>query len=161
MQKWFILNSSAVDEHLLFLVLFPRQSSGPSLSSCFFIHLQFFSVLSSNLCSSLLCWPLHYHTFCTHQFIMKPCRKLLLNINPSAFCSPLSSPFPFAARSPGEQEYLGKRCKICLYLNGPLCASIFCVHLCLQCSLSAVLVVCLTPGFSFVPFFSNCSFFLH
>lgn len=151
------MKSSPADEHLLFLFC-----SGVSLPICLillFLCLSasppLFQMIVFNTCVSS-CFVVHWlldHTapsLLTHQFITHPSKNVIAE---NVFFSPLSSPFPFAARSPGEQEWLGKRCYISLSLffcNWLLWVCLFCVHffVCsaghLQCSF------CLTPGYCFV-----------
>lgn len=58
----------------------------------------------------------------------------------STLVSSVFFPFPFAARSPGEQEWLGKRCKISLSLS--FLKSFFCICIFLSAFLFAVQLVC-------------------
>ena len=136
--------------------LFSCQSSDPS-----------YPPVSLSVCLSANPW--FNFLFCSLTFSLL--RLLYVPINSSfihlenavkhkRFCSfsPLFSPFPFAARSPGEQEWLGKRCKISLsllFLSFFKWTSVevyFCLHFCLHCSSSAVLFLS-NPGFSFDPIF--------
>lgn len=100
------MNSSAGDEHLPFwfcslvnhlVPSYPLVSLSVCSSFQFVLELVFVPALFVDL---FIAVP----SVLTHQSVINPCGKLLFNVNTSALRSPLFSPFPFAARSPGEQE---------------------------------------------------------